>query len=231
MRLSFYILILAGASATFRGTFTLAFSLSDHAAIAAIAVRELNACYPNTISAEAGVTLAAADLSEDIDFQQKVFGASHYYSPSENFQQRFRGNSQTRIKKLDVEIQAEVCDDDAIGLIVDLGRAIHHIQDMASPPHVMPVDHGLRDGFEKFPIRDIPSQAACEFDRLPDVTATDIHHSVARDTYEVVQHASPLAASGRGNLITGKTFGSRVHAGNLVLMEMRATRSAVTRSK
>jgi hypothetical protein len=132
------ILILTLSSSAF------AFGLSDHQLITRQAVAEYNVCAQAPLSDDALDELVRENLDEDLNLIRKWGHYSHYYHPEKPLQDLHRLNSSMRIVSLLARMQRS-----QMGLD-DLGHAIHHLQDMASPPHVVPVRHGLNDGFEGF---------------------------------------------------------------------------------
>jgi hypothetical protein len=117
-----------------------AFSLSDHSRITARAVAEFNQCVFQAYSEEDFQLLERSNLSEDLNFLNKWLKYSHYYRPFETLDFYWRSDSSARLANLNAS---------AVSLEV-LGEMMHYIQDAASPPHVIPVSHGLTDGFERY---------------------------------------------------------------------------------
>jgi hypothetical protein len=125
-----------------------AFSPGVHRALAERAV---------AIEAESAPSLAGhadrvgrAAAWEDYNLARKWLRFNHYYSPSFEIPTLWRRPSNERVAGLldDIGRALGVHDDDRA--FADVGAATHHVQDMASPPHVVPVGHGLGDGFESW---------------------------------------------------------------------------------
>lgn len=118
------------------------FGLSDHGLMTQMAVTEYNLCARRPIGPAQVETLVHQNLDEDLNLIRKWGKYSHYFHPEKSLQDLHRLDASLRIVDLLGDHTAE-----------ELGHAIHHLQDMASPPHVVPVRHGLFDGFEKFKFR------------------------------------------------------------------------------
>lgn len=78
-----------------------------------------------------------------------------------------------------------------------IGRILHHIQDMSTPAHVVPVYHGpkLKDSFEEYSLRhseailedivfDVAEYHALKADQQEDILA--IYHAAARETLRLL---------------------------------------------
>lgn len=125
-----------------------AFNLSEHRALTNQAFFELNHCLPELkLQDSFRRQIVFKNLEEDLNVFRKDLMYSHFFNPFHALQM-FRYDSSVRVGRVEVRF---LDNPSALGL----GSAIHHIQDMASPPHVVPVMHGLTDGFETF----VPSQA------------------------------------------------------------------------
>ena len=120
-----------------------AFNLSEHRALTNQAFFELNQCLPELkLQDSFRRQVVFKNLEEDLNVFRKDLMYSHFFNPFHALQM-FRHDSSVRVGRLEVKF---LDNPSALGL----GSAIHHIQDMASPPHVVPVMHGLTDGFETF---------------------------------------------------------------------------------
>jgi len=129
-------LVLSGTSSA------LAFNLHDHSRITEQALAEFTNCYPNRINPEEVQDLVANNLDEDLNIIRKDLFDSHYFHPEKPLH-LFRADSLQRLRGLESDTEP--------GQLMsnwDLGHGIHHLQDMAAPPHVVPVNHWLTDGFE-----------------------------------------------------------------------------------
>ena len=157
-----YILVIAafwGFSTT-----TLAFGLSDHRRITEQAVQEFSQCFPAAGQVLGIKWLVFGDLEEDLNVVRKDLTYSHYYHPGKDLHM-FRYDSSVRVSELATFLEQRKQAGGSVGLseMIEIGHAIHHLQDMASPPHVVPVAHGLTDGFESYDFNgDISSGMTCE---------------------------------------------------------------------
>lgn len=140
-----------------------AFDLTDHETITREAVKELNACFPNTLSSTETDDLVHANRKEDWAFWTKWTLYSHYYNPTKNLKMKWRYTSPTRVQRLESDINQKLCDaNHREDLISNLGHAIHQIQDMAVPLHVVPIVHGLGESFESYRYTGaLPSGISC----------------------------------------------------------------------
>lgn len=150
-------LILASTSAR-------AFGLGDHKRIMLQALSEIEACSPGTFSSWDELKLWFSDLEEDVNVIRKDLLFSHFYNPNKSLNM-IRLDSSKRVGWLQLFLRdfgSAATRHDTLYLSM-AGQAIHHIQDMGSPPHVVPVMHGLWDGFETFEVEsDIGSGWSCE---------------------------------------------------------------------
>ena len=132
-----------------------------------------------------GRQLWQGNRAEDVRLGVKWRHFSHYYRPDTPILLPRRGTSDRRVQVLWEAAQraAEAGDTDAMW--VAIGGVIHHVQDMASPPHVVPVAHDLRDGFERYPVADLIATLPLE---EPDpLTPVEAHDLLAWNTWEQVQ--------------------------------------------
>lgn len=126
-----------------------AFSLGDHKRMTLQAVKEFNRCYPGTIGYLASLQFWTSNLDEDLNIFRKDLMFSHFYNPDKKLNM-WRYDSSDRIKglMLTMKLDGAMYGDNSRDIFADLGHLTHHLQDMASPPHVVPLMHGLNDGFE-----------------------------------------------------------------------------------
>lgn len=129
-----------------------AFSLSDHTHIMNQTLREFRQCYPGFFSPVQEKELWLADLSEDVNIFRKDLYYSHFYNPFKKIKM-WRSDSAERVARIARDLKNSAVAQSRYRrheALLNLGRALHQIQDMAAPPHVIPVMHGLNDGFEKY---------------------------------------------------------------------------------
>jgi len=126
-----------------------AFQLGEHRTITRQAIDEYNLCASGLLGQTYAETVVSGNINEDLDLFRKWTSYSHFYHPTKTLTQR-RMDSSISIIEIEYEVgqllnrrSPELGD-----AYKALGHAIHHLQDAASPPHVVPVMHGLTDGFE-----------------------------------------------------------------------------------
>lgn len=128
-----------------------AYQLGEHASLTRQVLKEIQACWPGMLSDSEADLLISSNLDEDLNLVRKESKYSHYYKPGEKLKMR-RADSMVRIDRIESQIGA------ILGIERDLrrrqvlnlvGHAIHHIQDMSVPAHIIPVTHAMTDGFEK----------------------------------------------------------------------------------
>src|SRR4051812_19619266 len=110
-----------------------AFSLGDHDRVTRQAAAELVKCFPGELSPGDVNRLVWSDKLEDLNVLEKWWKYSHYFNPYHPLNMR-RFDSSVRVRELERGLSAHWD-------LGNLGHLIHHIQDMASPPHVVPVKH------------------------------------------------------------------------------------------
>jgi hypothetical protein len=91
--------------------------------------------------------------AEDLNLHVKWTGWHHFYYPEGSLDTALRQASDSRVRKLWEEALEAARHGDMERAFDRAGHLAHHLQDMASPPHVVPVNHGLGDGFEGYGIR------------------------------------------------------------------------------
>lgn len=141
-----------------------AFHLDDHKRIMIQAMNEMQACLPGKLTAASQRIIWQSDLQEDINILLKDTFYSHFYNPNKKLAM-LRFDSSVRVKDEQSGLMKMVNTVDDLNQQSNssgLGAAAHHIQDMAVPAHVVPVMHGLGDGFETYPFEgDISSGWSC----------------------------------------------------------------------
>jgi len=124
----------------------------------------------------------AEDTRLDIKWRQY----SHYFRPGDPVTLQRRSTSDARVEMLweEAERARAVGDEEAMWTAV--GGVLHHIQDMASPPHVVPIAHDLRDGFESWPVNDLVQGLTLTAPQPLDPISA--HTQLALETWECVQN-------------------------------------------
>lgn len=86
------------------------------------------------------------------------------------------------------------------------GRVAHHLQDMSSPPHVLPIYHATRDAFDKYApafVSRLDGAELCDLVRSP-ATPAALLEGAAQETLKVA--AAPVRFADGGG-IEGETWG------------------------
>lgn len=138
-----------------------------------------------------GVTMderrfVAAVTNEDWDLPRKWTRWHHYYNPDFPVRSLWRLPSEARVAWLTTHIEAGIDVWGAAGLLA------HHLQDMASPPHVVPVAHGLGDDFESYDVRDLI--AAATGDPVVELPPVEAQRAAAEETLAAL--AEPTGCGG-----------------------------------
>lgn len=205
-----------------------AFSPAVHRALAARAFALESAADPALAVHAAAFARGAVD--EDWNLVRKWTLWHHYYNPSFTVRSLWRRPSDARVAMLDVAItEAFGRADPGRGWLL-AGLLAHHVQDMASPPHVVPVAHGLFDGFESAAtaalVPDLMGEA------VPDLDPIAAHRGLAVATLASLDEpmlcdAGPIAsttlweprAGGYGRTVT--RFGTACGAGSATFLQAR----------
>ncbi len=133
--------------------------------------------------AEHARTFGRAAAWEDFNVLQKWLGSNHYYSPSFALPKLWRLPSDTRVARLEGELLAAT--DCPCRAWDRAGHAVHHVQDMASPPHVVPIVHGLGDAFERQDLFGLLAEVTG--DGLPAMSPREAHLALAAETEALVR--------------------------------------------
>ncbi len=133
--------------------------------------------------------MVEANHWEDLNLLRKWTSFSHFYHPEHDFRS-LRATSRDRALDLEEQLRnPHESDREAL-----IGKALHHLQDMAAPPHVIPVNHFWTDGFEKLTLTVAPSFgfASCQdlLDQASKVSLSELHQSIAEETWKSVRTGS-----------------------------------------
>lgn len=170
-----------------------AFDIEAHRTITARAVALEAAEHPDLT--RHALDLAFANVAEDLNLVVKWAWFNHYFSPAGPVRTTWRVTSDVRVAGLEDELVDALLagDEDATWSLA--GHLLHHVQDMASPPHVVPVEHGLGDGFESYALtglvwtsRGTPVAA---------MTGPRAHAELARRTWDAVEEGGYEACGER----------------------------------
>jgi hypothetical protein len=133
--------------------------------------------------------VARATAWEDWNLARKWIRWNHYFSPNFPVPTLWRRPSNERVAGLEARIRGSTDRDYRL-----LGLAVHHVQDMASPPHVVPIVHGLGDGFESWEMRDLIGDLRGE--DVPALDPAEAQRALARETEALVERGA-LHCEGR----------------------------------
>ena len=190
------------------------FQLGDHKRITYQAVDELLRCVPSAADLLSTRWILFGNLEEDLNVAKKGLVYSHYYHPHKELTMA-RYDSMARISALQTSLMQRAEDGSSAGIfgMMELGQTIHHLQDMAVPLHVLPVAHGMSDGFEGFSINaDISSGLGCDQIGSVIVTAPEaLLKETALETLAMVgTETIDIEAAKNGQLtklkVTGRDF-------------------------
>lgn len=188
-----------------------AYHLDDHKRIALESVAEINHCYPGLIDHAHSYILWASDLDEDTNLFRKDFLYSHFFNPFKHLNM-WRYDSSVRISRLESALRKDGAAGNFDGFLVyaHLGHAIHHLQDMTVPAHVVPVEHWLHDGFEVYSFNgNISSGLSCDDLKNarvePDLNSLLV--SVAKKTLSQVAALNvKILRNGEPEIVSGTSF-------------------------
>ena len=166
-----------------------AFSVPNHEALTRAAIDAALAEGPHAELARHRAILLEATQAEDLNLHVKWTGWNHFYHPGATLDSTFRKDSSARVRALWEEAQEAASNGELDRAFDRVGHLVHHIQDMASPPHVVPVMHGLSDGFEGQPLG---HQALTRHPvrAIAPLSGEDAQLALARETLEVVRTES-----------------------------------------
>ncbi len=119
--------------------------MGDHKTLTRWAVQLYQRCYAVRFTATEVKSLVAGNASEDFNLVVKWLKNSHYYHPDKWVRTLYRDDAGYRVRYLTEKLLAG-----RQPRLHLLGKIMHFVQDVSSPSHVVPIVHGLSDGFEKF---------------------------------------------------------------------------------
>jgi len=133
------------------------FHLSDHGGITTLAMKEYSTCYPNTRLSAMIHDIIIGNYNEDVNVWDKwIKGYAHFYNPYRQVKVcNFgfcRSSTDVRLGILKTSLLNKTKN-----WAKTVGAVTHHLQDMNSPPHVVPVMHDEKDGFESYTNKDYPA--------------------------------------------------------------------------
>ncbi|NPC84604.1 hypothetical protein HPC49_41120, partial [Pyxidicoccus fallax] len=164
-----------------------AFSVEDHRALTEAALE-------GVVAEEYRGRVLHGATAEDLNLHVKWTGWHHFYRPEGHIHSALREGSDARVRALWDEAMEAARHGDMSRAWDRAGHLAHHLQDMASPPHVVPVMHGLGDGFEDVGIRD--ALARCAPREVTPLSGVDAQQAVARETLDAVRTQSLATEEG-----------------------------------
>jgi hypothetical protein len=189
-----------------------AYHVDEHRVITRQAFKELTACFPKAKPLLSIELIVNGDADEDLDVFTKWLFYSHYYNPNKKLDMR-RADSADRVSTLSSTLRTPKNARPNLLEMSDLGHMIHHLQDSTVPAHVVPVDHSLWDGFERYKSGDFTSGLTC--DEITALAASDAL-TILKDT--ALSTLSNISGSqyGPGFWVESKSnaFGSYGYLGN-----------------
>eukprot|EP00697_Spironema_sp_BW2_P002597 gnl/Spiro4/13447_TR7175_c0_g1_i1.p1 gnl/Spiro4/13447_TR7175_c0_g1~~gnl/Spiro4/13447_TR7175_c0_g1_i1.p1 ORF type:complete len:276 (-),score=44.88 gnl/Spiro4/13447_TR7175_c0_g1_i1:55-882(-) len=192
------------------------FQLGDHRHITDQALEELGRCRPEATPAQYSLRLVAENLEEDVNLWNKwVLGYSHFFNPDRAVKVCALGGvwcrytADVRVQELQDSIAEQLGNGDNIdwsGIMTSLGNAIHYLQDMCSPPHVVPVMHGMGDGFESFSTT-VPESSSCEPDDFDaSQSLIDIFKATATTTLSLLDQSLTVFSASAPDVTLSRAF-------------------------
>ncbi len=179
-----------------------AFSVDDHRALTEAALEAAVASGRGKGLAEHRSSVLHGATAEDLNLHVKWTGWHHFYRPEGRLDSALREGSDSRVRDLWDEALEAARHGDLPRAWDRAGHLAHHLQDMASPPHVVPVMHGLGDGFEGHGIRASLSRRPAR--QVAPLSGTEAQHALARETLDAVR--SQTLATGDGTEIPWSAF-------------------------
>ncbi|MFL5345583.1 MAG: hypothetical protein ACJ8AT_12350 [Hyalangium sp.] len=165
-----------------------AFSVEAHQALTEAALDTAQGAKARPLLAAHRSAVVHGATSEDLNLHVKWTGWHHFYCPEGSLDTAFRRASDSRVRELWEEAMEAARHGDLDRAFDRAGHLVHHVQDVASPPHVVPVNHGLGDGFERYDVRaSLARLAGREVAPLPGDAA---QQALARETLAAVRNES-----------------------------------------
>ncbi|MCP3097510.1 hypothetical protein LZ198_01330 [Myxococcus sp. K15C18031901] len=165
-----------------------AFSTEDHGALMRAAIdRSLDAGGPRALEVYRTSVLHGA-TAEDLNLHVKWTGWHHYYRPDGPLPSLVREGADARVRLLWEEALEAAREGNLPRAWDRVGHLAHHIQDVGSPPHVVPVSHAASDGFEDWGLRYALSRLPPR--ELAPMSGAEAQHAHASETLEAVRTQS-----------------------------------------
>ncbi len=171
-----------------------AFSVEAHQSITEKALETVRGAQARRLLGEHRSAVVHGATAEDLNLHVKWTRWHHFYCPEGSLDSAFRQGSDARVRELWEEAMEAARNGDLDRAFDRAGHLVHHVQDMASPPHVVPVNHGLGDRFEGYGIRSSLARAPVrEVEPLP---GDEAQKAMARETLAAVRSESLATPQG-----------------------------------
>lgn len=170
-----------------------AFSVGDHQALTEAALSAEGTGVRPLLAAHRDAVVHGA-TAEDLNLHVKWTGWHHFYFPEGSLDTALRHASDSRVRELWAEALEAARHGDLDRAFDRAGHLAHHIEDMASPPHVVPVNHGLSDRFERYGVR--ASLARVPSRTLAPLPGEEAQQELARETLAAVRSGSLPTSQG-----------------------------------
>ncbi len=162
-----------------------AFSVQDHRALTEAAIDAATASGAAPGLAEHRGAVVHGATAEDLNLHVKWTGWHHFYRPEGRLGSAVRRGSDARVAALWEDALEAARQGDVARAWDRAGHLAHHLQDMASPPHVVPVNHGLTDRFEGYGVRGALSRLPPR--EVAPLSGADAQHALALETLAAVR--------------------------------------------
>jgi hypothetical protein len=164
-----------------------AFSVGDHRAITEAALDAAGTQARPLLAAHRSAVVHGA-TAEDLNLHVKWTGWHHFYFPEGSLDTALRQASDSRVRELWEEALEAARHGDLDRAFDRAGHLAHHVEDMASPPHVVPVNHGLGDRFERYGTQ--ASLARAQRRQVAPLSGDEAQQALARETLAAVRSES-----------------------------------------
>jgi hypothetical protein len=170
-----------------------AFSVEDHRALTEAALDAAGSQARPLLAAHRSAVVHGA-TAEDLNLHVKWTGWHHFYFPEGSLDTALRQASDSRVRELWEEALEAARHGDLERAFDRAGHLAHHLEDMASPPHVVPVNHGLSDRFERYGTH--ASLTRAQRRQMAPLPGDEAQQALARETLAAVRSESLSTSQG-----------------------------------
>jgi len=170
-----------------------AFSVEDHRALTEAALDAAGSQARPLLAAHRSAVVHGA-TAEDLNLHVKWTGWHHFYFPEGSLDTALRQASDSRVRELWEEALEAARHGDLERAFDRAGHLAHHVEDMASPPHVVPVNHGLGDRFERYGTQ--AALARAQRRQVAPLSGDEAQQALARETLAAVRSESLSTSRG-----------------------------------